>query len=90
LLEANPFGLAVVVVHGATKGESYKLRQLTEGRAMAVRDYLASSFKVDDRRIKIMGMGKSQEDNEANRVEFVVYPLGVNPPSPAKSAPAGD
>jgi phospholipid/cholesterol/gamma-HCH transport system substrate-binding protein len=88
-LATTPFGLAVVVVRGPTIGESDKLLELTEGRAMAVRDYLASNFKVDDSRIRIMGLGKANDANDANKVEVIVYPPGVNPPAPVKPVPAG-
>ena len=82
----------MVVVRGPAIGESDKLHELTEGRAMAIRDYLASNFKVDDSRIKIMGLGKAKDASDANKVEVVIYPPGVNPAAPVKPvkpAPAG-
>lgn len=73
-LEANPFGLAVVAVSADMKGDSDKDRALTQARAMVVREYLVQHFKVDDKRIKTIGLGKSPDVNEGSRVEVIVYP----------------
>src|SRR5262249_14065277 len=56
-LEENPYGLAVIASSEA-KGDTEKLRTLSAARAKVVRDYLTETFKVDDKRIKIIGLGK--------------------------------
>jgi phospholipid/cholesterol/gamma-HCH transport system substrate-binding protein len=80
-LEANRFGLAVVVAYTDMKGDAEKNRLLTEARAMVVRDYLVQNFKLDDARIKTIGQGKSPDVNTTGGgVEILVYPAGTNPP----------
>jgi phospholipid/cholesterol/gamma-HCH transport system substrate-binding protein len=87
-LEANPFGLAVVVGYTSMKGDADKDRTLTEARALTVREYLAQHFKLDDTRVKTMGAGKSPEVQDGSRVEILIYP-GQEHPAPAKSATGG-
>ena len=72
-LESNQFGLAVVVAAVGMKGDSDKARVLTEGRAAVVRDYLAQNFRLDDKRIKTIGVGKSRESSESGQLEILVY-----------------
>jgi len=74
-LESNAFGLAVVAAYTDMKGDTEKDHVLTEARAMVVRDYLVQNFKLEDTRIKTIGLGKSKE--EAGRVEVLVYPPGT-------------
>ena len=85
-LEQNGFGLAVVGAYTSMKGDKEKNKVLTEARAMVVRDYLVKNFRVDDARIKTMGLGESQEADEG-KVEILVYPAGAavaaNPRQPA-------
>ena len=76
-LEQNPFGLAVVASRTDMKGDTEKNRVLTEARAMVVRDYLVQNFKLDDTRIKTIGLGKSSEPTEGNVVELLVYGSGT-------------
>jgi len=71
-LEANPFGLAVVASSEA-KGDTDKLRVLTAARAKVVRDYLTGNFKVDDKRVKTIGLGKDKT-GEASKLTILVYP----------------
>jgi phospholipid/cholesterol/gamma-HCH transport system substrate-binding protein len=77
-LESNPFGLAVVVAHTGAKGTKEDNRPLSQARAMVVRQYLAEKFRVDDARIKTLGVGEDQQEggNGAGRVTIVVYPGG--------------
>jgi len=70
-LEEHPFGLAVVASSEA-KGDSEKLRVLTAARAKVVRDYLTENFKLDDKRIKTIGLGKNKT-NETSRLTILVY-----------------
>jgi phospholipid/cholesterol/gamma-HCH transport system substrate-binding protein len=82
-LQANPFGLAVVAGY-ADKGDSAQEKIVTEARAMVVRDYLVKNFKMDDTRVKTIGLGKSN-DGEGTGVAVFVYPAGtgVAPNSPS-------
>jgi len=73
-LQANKFGLAVVVDSVGMKGETDKDRVLSEGRAAAVRDYLAKNFRLDDTRIKTIGLGKTNGSGDNGKVEILVYP----------------
>jgi outer membrane protein OmpA-like peptidoglycan-associated protein len=82
-LQANPFGLAVVAGY-ADKGDSAQEKIVTEARAMVVRDYLVKNFKMDDTRVKTIGLGKSN-DGEGTGVALLVYPSGTAPnPNSAK------
>ena len=75
-LEANPFGVAVVVAYTDMKGDSEDNRTLTQARAMLVRDYIVRNFKFDDTRMKTIGMGKSESPSEPARLEILIYPIG--------------
>jgi outer membrane protein OmpA-like peptidoglycan-associated protein len=73
-LEDNRFGL-VVVAAGETMGDSEKDRVLTQARAMVVRDYLVENFRLDDTRIKTLGLGKLMGQGvTSSRVQILVYP----------------
>jgi len=71
-LQENQFGLAVVASSAAT-GDTVKDRLLTKARAKVVRDYLVQNFKVDDTRIKIIGLGKSKQAGDTAKVQILVY-----------------
>ena len=83
-LEANPFGLAVVASSEA-KGDTDKLRVLTAARAKVVRDYLTENFKLDDKRVKTIGLGKDKT-GEASRLAIFIYPQSGRSPG---SSPSG-
>lgn len=51
-----------------------RLGRVTEARAMVVRDYLVKNFKMDDTRVKTIGLGKSQDADGAG-VAVLVYPV---------------
>jgi outer membrane protein OmpA-like peptidoglycan-associated protein len=70
-LEENSFGLAVIASSEA-KGDTEKLRLLTAARAKVVRDYLTENFKVDDKRIKTIGLGKDKT-SETSKLTILVY-----------------
>jgi phospholipid/cholesterol/gamma-HCH transport system substrate-binding protein len=72
-LEANKFGLAVVA-SSTSKGDTDKDRVLTEARAVVVREYLTQNFRVDDTRVKTIGLGKSTEAGENGKIQIFVYP----------------
>jgi outer membrane protein OmpA-like peptidoglycan-associated protein len=71
-LENSPFGLAVVAALGSPKGDTSQERQLTLARAAVVRDYLVKNFRVDDSRIKTIGLPK-QAGTDTGQVEVMVY-----------------
>jgi outer membrane protein OmpA-like peptidoglycan-associated protein len=73
-LEEKPFGLAVVASSEA-KGDTDKLRVLTEARAKVVRDYLTQNFKLDDKRVKTIGLGKTKKVDESSKLLILVYHL---------------
>jgi phospholipid/cholesterol/gamma-HCH transport system substrate-binding protein len=83
-LESNKFGLAVVVASAGMKGETDKDRVLTEARASAVRDFLAQNFRLDDTRIKTIGLGKTDGTRDEGKVEILVYPGSVEDPHAAR------
>jgi outer membrane protein OmpA-like peptidoglycan-associated protein len=71
-LQENNFGLAVVACSAAV-GDTDKDRLLTKARAKVVRDYLVQNFKLDDTRVKIIGLGKSKQAGDAGKVQILVY-----------------
>jgi outer membrane protein OmpA-like peptidoglycan-associated protein len=83
-LEGNTFGLAVIASSEA-KGDTEKLRLLTAARAKVVRDYLTENFKVDDKRIKTIGLGKDKTSETSKLTIFVYAPSGRS----AGSSPTG-
>jgi phospholipid/cholesterol/gamma-HCH transport system substrate-binding protein len=72
-LQGNKYSLAVVVVSVGMKGETDKDRVLSEGRAAAIRDYLAKNFRLDDTRIKTIGLGKTNGVGDDGKAEILVY-----------------
>ena len=85
-LEQTKFGLVVVVASAGMKGDSEKDRVLTEARAMVVRDYLVKNFKLDDTRIKTLGLGKTETGGGETKVDILVYPVEVNGPPAQRPA----
>lgn len=77
-LQETPFGLAVVAAYTDMKGDTEKVRVLTQARAMVARSYLVRNFKLDDTRIRTIGLGKSDEIAKGSRVEILVYPAGTS------------
>lgn len=71
-LEQNKFSLAVVAA-SAEFGDTDKDRVLTQARAKVVRDYLIQKFKFDDKRVKIIGLGKSLKEGGTSKVEIRIY-----------------
>src|SRR5215470_4643808 len=76
-LQNNRFGVAVIAAYTDMKGDSQTDHLLTEARAMVVRDYLVKNFKLDDTRIKTIGLGKSDKVPESGSVEVLIYPEGT-------------
>jgi phospholipid/cholesterol/gamma-HCH transport system substrate-binding protein len=77
-LETNSFGVAVVAAAADMKGDSEKDRELTEARAMVVRDYLVKHFRFQDTRLKTIGIGKSNRAPEGGNVVVLIYPEGTS------------
>jgi outer membrane protein OmpA-like peptidoglycan-associated protein len=86
-LQDNPFGLAVIASSEA-KGDSDQDRTLTEARAKAARDYLVQNFKIDDKRLKTMGLGKTKQANDASKLDILVYASNASPGTAQASAPS--
>jgi phospholipid/cholesterol/gamma-HCH transport system substrate-binding protein len=76
-LQDQPFGLAVIAASTGMKGDSQKDKLLTEAQALVVREYLVKNFKLDDTHLKTIGLGKSSNTEDVNRVEIRVYPPGT-------------
>ncbi len=79
-LEQQPFGLAVIAASTGMKGDSQKDKLLTEGQALVVREYLVKNFKFDDTHLKTIGLGKSNNTEDVNRVEIRIYAPGTSTP----------
>ena len=88
-LEGNKFGLVVVMAAAGVKGDSDKERVLTQARTMVVRDYLVDTFRIDDARVKTLGLGKTKETGDDNKITIIVYPAEANAPARANQSPAG-
>src|SRR5438477_10642988 len=88
-LQSNRFGVAVIAASTDMKGDSQTDHLLTEARAMVVRDYLVKNFKLQDTKIKTIGLGKSDKAPEGGSVEVLIYPEGTTtaqiPTSPPSS-----
>ena len=79
-LEGNRFGLAIVVATNGMKGDTDEAQVLTQARAMVVRNYLVKNFKMDDTRLKTIGLGKSDQKDavDGGSVEVIIYPVGLS------------
>jgi outer membrane protein OmpA-like peptidoglycan-associated protein len=85
-LQDNNFGLAVVASYTGMKGDSDKERTLTEARTMVVRKYLVENFKVDDTKIKTLGLGKTNTPDDAGKVQIIVYPAAARTGQASRAA----
>ena len=43
---------------------------------MVVRKYLAENFKMDDSKLKTMGIGESKSVGDDGNIEILIYPPG--------------
>ena len=66
-LQTRNRGLMVIEVSGGPVGEADKELATSQARAYALRSYLLDHFKLDDGRLKIIGLGKT-DDGPAVRV----------------------
>jgi len=83
-LQENQFSLAVIAVSTAN-GDSDKDRVLTEARAKVARDYLVQNFKIDDKHLKTIGLGKSTEANDTPGLVIMIYGAQPRPSESASS-----
>ena len=82
-LAQNYFGLAVVVVSAGMEGDSQKDLELTQARAMVIRDYMVENFGFDDSQLKTLGLGKqpgSNPDSGWGSIQILIFPPGVDAP----------
>jgi phospholipid/cholesterol/gamma-HCH transport system substrate-binding protein len=77
-LESHPYGLAVIAAQTGATGEQEKNLQLSQARAMIVRQHLAQKFRLDDTRVKTLGLGEGDQaaTDAGGRVTIVVYTGG--------------
>jgi phospholipid/cholesterol/gamma-HCH transport system substrate-binding protein len=87
-LQSSHFGVAVIAAYTDMKGDSQSNHLLTEARAMVVRDYLVKNFKLEDTKIKTIGLGKSDKVREGGSVEVLIYPEGTNTAQMPNSSPS--
>jgi phospholipid/cholesterol/gamma-HCH transport system substrate-binding protein len=91
-LAKNEFGVAVIEVSAGLEGDSKKDSELTQARAMVIRDYLVQHFGFDDSQLKTMAVGKqvvSGGDAEWGNIQILIFPPGT-PIPPDKTATAAD
>ncbi len=84
-LQGGKFGLVVVAARAGEKGDSDKVRQLTEARAAVIREYLVNHYRVDDTRIRTMGEGKTADTGDDGDVQIIVYPVALAGNTPPDS-----
>jgi phospholipid/cholesterol/gamma-HCH transport system substrate-binding protein len=96
-LAQNQFGFAVIVASTGPEGDSKKDLELTEARAMVVRQYLVEHYGFDDSQLKTLGMGKqtgSNQDGAGGSIKLLIFPAGTemptDKPAPPSSSSAAD
>jgi phospholipid/cholesterol/gamma-HCH transport system substrate-binding protein len=77
-LQARKFGEVVISAAASMKGDSDKDRVTTQAQAMVIRNYLVQNFRLDDTRIKTMGLGKTSDSGPDGKIEILVYAADVN------------
>ena len=94
-LAQNQFGFAVVVVSAGMEGDTQKDLQLTEARAMLVREYLVENFGFDDSQLKTLGMGKQSganpdagSDADWGSIQILIFPAGTAMPVDKPAPPS--
>jgi phospholipid/cholesterol/gamma-HCH transport system substrate-binding protein len=92
-LANNQFGFAVIEVSTGMEGDTQKDLELTEARAMVVRQYLVDNFGFDDSQLKTMGTGKhaaSSPDAGDGSIQLLIFPAGTavpeDKPAPVKTS----
>ena len=61
-LQSQNSGVAIIEASAGPKGEAEEDKELSLSRADAVRRYLLDHYKLDDARLKIIGLGKTEGD----------------------------
>jgi len=87
-LEQTRFGLVVISAYAGAKGDSQQDRVLSEARPAVVRNYLVNHFKLEDQRIKTIGLGKAETEEDSGKLQILVYPVGTNMPAVEHQATA--
>jgi len=75
-LQHQKFGSAVVIASAGLKGDTDKMLLLTQAQSTVVRNYLVTNFKLDDTRLKTLGLGKSEQLGAEHALEIRVYAAG--------------
>ena len=75
-LETHPQGLVVIAAYTDMKGDSEKDRTLTQARATVARKYLVEHYRLNDKRIKTLGLGKSDEIGGTSQLHILVFSPG--------------
>jgi len=76
-LQGRKFGEVVITAAAGMKGDSDKDRLTTQAQAMVIRNYLVQNFRLDDTRIKTMGLGKTEDGGDNGKIEILVYPADI-------------
>jgi phospholipid/cholesterol/gamma-HCH transport system substrate-binding protein len=76
-LQDRRFGEVVIAAGAGMKGDSDKDRVTTEAQAMVIRNYLVQNFRLDDTRVKTMGLGKIDDGGDNGIIKIYVYPEDV-------------
>ncbi len=77
-LENNHFGVVVIVAHTGMQGTKEQNLKLSQARSMVVRQYLAENFKIDDARIRTLGLGEATQGEVAGSLEILIYAQDTN------------
>lgn len=80
-LQGKKFGEVIITAASSMKGDSDKDRVTTQAQAMVIRNYLVQNFRLDDTRIKTMGLGKTSGIGDEGKIEILVYPADESAPS---------
>lgn len=83
-LQASKFSEVVITATAGMKGDSDKDRVTTQAQAMVIRNYLVQNFRLDDARIKTMGLGKTDDAGDNGKIEILVYPADLSAASAQK------
>jgi phospholipid/cholesterol/gamma-HCH transport system substrate-binding protein len=86
LLQGASFSLAVVAASVGKKGDLEKDNELSQARAMVVRDYLARNFKFDATKVRTLGLGEKPEAGDHGKVEILIYTSATVPASKQATA----
>jgi phospholipid/cholesterol/gamma-HCH transport system substrate-binding protein len=85
-LAQNQFGIAVVVVSSGAEGDTQKDMELSQARAMVVREYLVENFGFDDSQLKTLSLGKQAgltSDADWGSIQILIFPEGATIPPDA-------